>query len=317
MLSRRIIRIKVLQCLYAHYNVEGSSINTTEKQLFHSINKSYELYILFFQLVLEIRKYAIDRIEIAKNKRIPTDEDLNPNIRFVNNRILLQLDNNEHLNKLIAEKKTSWSGFPELVKLLYNNLIASEIYQQYMEGEDEPNYSLDKKFLINVFKDVIASEENLYTTLEELSIYWNDESEFVISMVCKTINSFKKEQGEFARLLPVFKNDDDIDFTKNLLRKSILKGSEYRNLIKDFTLNWEVERIAFVDTLLIQLALTEIMEFPYIPVKVSMNEYIEISKFYSTNKSNIFLNGVLDKIVNHLKKEDKIKKYGRGLMGED
>ena len=317
MLSRRIIRIKVMQALYAHYNIEDSSINTSEKQLLHSIQKSYDLYILFFLLLIEIRNYLEDRIEIARQKKIPTQEDLNPNKRFINNKIIKQIENNEKFLRFLNAKKLSWIQYPELIKQISHALINSNIYSEYMDDKTPSTYQKDKKFIISFLKEVIAAEENLYTTLEEQSIYWNDEVEFVISMVCKTISAFKEEQGEKAELLDAYKNEDDKKFTVDLFRKSILHGEEYKELLKKFTKNWEIDRIAYMDILLIQLSLAEITEFPFIPVKVTMNEYIEIAKYYSTEKSNIFLNGVLDQIVSFLKKENKIQKSGRGLVGEE
>jgi transcription antitermination protein NusB len=316
MLSRRIIRIKVMQALYAHYNVEGSSILTSEKQLFHSIQKSYDLYILFFALIVDIKNYSLKRMELAKQKRIPSEEDLNPNTRFIDNLVIKQIEENAQLLKLWETKKLNWVNHPELIKCIFHAITESELYQEYIHSADEPDYYSDKKFIIAIYKEIISVEENLYQTLEEQSIYWNDEGEFVISMLCKTINGFKQHQGPNATILNVFKNDDDEQYTRQLLRKAIVNGSEYKELLKKFTRNWEIERIAFLDILLIQLALTEILEFQFIPIKVSMNEYIEIAKFYSTEKSNVFLNGVLDQIVSHLKVENKIKKLGRGLVGE-
>lgn len=306
-----------MQALYAHYNIEDSSINTSEKQLLHSIQKSYDLYILFFLLLIEIRNYLEDRIEIARQKKIPTQEDLNPNKRFINNKIIKQIENNEKFLRFLNAKKLSWIQYPELIKQISHALINSNIYSEYMDDKTPSTYQKDKKFIISFLKEVIAAEENLYTTLEEQSIYWNDEVEFVISMVCKTISAFKEEQGEKAELLDAYKNEDDKKFTVDLFRKSILHGEEYKELLKKFTKNWEIDRIAYMDILLIQLSLAEITEFPFIPVKVTMNEYIEIAKYYSTEKSNIFLNGVLDQIVSFLKKENKIQKSGRGLVGEE
>jgi N utilization substance protein B len=184
-----------------------------------------------------------------------------------------------------------------------------------MESEQD-SYEWDKKVLVKVYSEDILNYEPIYQLLEEESIYWNDDVDFVISMIIKTLKSFKAHDGEDARLMPMFKNEEDRDFVKNLYRKAILKSDDNLKLISEYTKNWDVDRIAFMDILLMQTALAEIIEFPSIPVKVTLNEYIEISKFYSTNKSSTFINGILDKIVNKLRSENKIQKLGRGLIGE-
>lgn len=316
MISRRLLRIKIMQVLYAYYKSdEEGQINKFEKQLFHSIDKTYELYFLMFLLLLDLEKYAESRIELARNKRRPTKEDLHPNTRFVNNRILKQLFVNNQLNKFIAEKGISWINYPELIKNLYVRIADTQYFNQYMTG-DINSYEWDKKLLVKILSEDILNFEPLYQALEEQSIFWNDDIEFTISMVIKTIKGFKQTDQEYAQLMPLFKNEDDLNFAKTLFRKTILHKDEYIKIIDSFTMNWDVERIAFMDILIMQIAITELVEFPSIPVKVTLNEYIELSKFYSTAKSSTFINGVLDKIIHKLKEDKKIVKQGRGLIGE-
>ena len=315
MISRRIIRTKVLQVLYAYYSNEEKSINNTEKELFFCIHKSYDLYHYLLALVSHIAEYAEKRIEIRRNKHHPTEEDLNPNTKFITNQVIHQLRNNRQLNAYLAQNKLSWVNHPELIKELYLLMVESDIYKSYM---DDPNrsYMDDKKFIEKLFNKVILVAEDLYIVLEEQSIFWNDDVEFVVSMIVKTIKRFNELTDSDHRLMPLYKDQEDRDFTKDLIRKAIVNHNELRELIRKHSKNWDMERIAFMDILIMQLAITEFIYFPTIPTKVSMNEYIELSKFYSTEKSRNFINGILDKTLKDLKKADQINKVGRGLIGE-
>jgi len=313
MISRRLIRIKTSHILYAYFKSSDPSINKFEKELFFSIDKSFELYHLLLLLIVEVKKYALAKIDLAKNKRVPNYEDLNPNLRLVENKVIEQIEDNISFKKYIEEKKISWVNYPELIKQLYQEMINSDMYTSYMNGTNN-SYNEDKKFVIGFYQAYLDTSDLLYQILEEQSIYWNDDVEFIINMVVKTIKDFKEEEGVGAKLLPLFKNNDDRDFAKNLFRKTILNHEEYTELIEKNTKNWDVERIAFMDVLFMQQAIAEVIEFPSIPVKVTLNEYIEIIKYYSTKKSSTFINGILDKIVFTLDKEGKVKKTGRGLI---
>lgn len=315
MISRRLLRIKVLHILYAYFKTDSPSINKFEKELFHSIEKTYELYFYFLLLSTELQRLEEDRITLGKNKRIPTEEDLNPNTKFLDNRLINQIKINNQLIRYLNEKGIGWANNPEFVKSLYKLVTSNQYFHLYMESEQD-SYEWDKKLLVKIYSEDVLNYEPLYQLLEEESIYWNDDVDFVISMIIKTLKGFKAPDGEDARLMPMFKNEEDRDFVKNLYRKTILKSDDNLKLISEYTKNWDVDRIAFMDILLMQTALAEITEFPSIPVKVTLNEYIEISKFYSTNKSSTFINGILDKIVNKLRGENKIQKQGRGLIGE-
>lgn len=315
MISRRLIRIKIMQVIYAWLNDEGSDISKAEKSLWFNIDKTYDLYHYLMALLLEVRKYAQGRIDIASGKRLPTFEDLNPNTRFVDNKVLIQLSENHALNQHLAYKKLSWIDHDEVVKKLYNAVLTSDYYKTYME-KTSSTYAEDKQLVVDILTKELESLELMYHVLEEQNIFWNDDIEFVISMILRTVDRFKENNNEGGNLLPLFKNEDDRDFAKTLLRKIIVRYDEYKTLIEKHTRNWEIDRIALMDIQLMVMAITEMVEFPEIPVKVTLNEYIELAKYYSTNKSNEFINGILDKIILELKDEKKIIKTGRGLIGD-
>jgi N utilization substance protein B len=315
MISRRLLRIKTLQICYAYFKSSEQSINQAEKELFFSIQKSYDLYHYLLLLIIDIAGYAESRIELARQKKMPTKEDLNPNTRFIDNRLIKLLGENLDLKKYLNEQKLSWVNSPELIKNLYNEIRESELYKQYMTKENS-GFNEDKKFISNVFAQIIVNYEPLHQNLEEQSIFWNDDIEFVVGMILKSLRSFKASSDENVALMPLFKDEDDKEFVKKLFRKSILYHKDNEELVSKFIKNWDVERVAFMDIVVMSLAISEMVEFNEIPVKVSLDEYIEIAKYYSTEKSNIFINGILDKIVEHLKENGKIKKTGRGLIGE-
>jgi N utilization substance protein B len=315
MISRRIIRTKVLQVLYAYYSSEERSINNTEKELFFCIHKSYDLYHYLLALVTEIADYAEGRIELKQNKHLPTHEDLNPNTKFVNNLFIQQLRKNRQLNAYLNQTKLSWVNHPDLIKELYLIMTESEMYAIYINTEPQ-SYLDDRKFIEKLFNKIFLVSEELYEVLEEQSIYWNDDIEYVIAVIIKSIKRFKESSGTDISLMPLYKDDEDREFAKDLLRKSIINHDELQALIKVHSSNWDVDRIAFMDILMMQLAISEFLYFPSIPTKVTMNEYIELSKYYSTEKSRNFINGILDKTLKDLKKEGKINKTGRGLVGE-
>jgi len=305
----------VLQVLYAYYSTEEKSLSVTEKELFFTIHKSYDLYHYLLALVPEIADYAEKRIEIRRKKHHPTEEDLNPNTKFITNQVIQQLRSNRQLNTYLEQKKLSWVDHPELIKELYLLMIETEEYINYM-ADDNRSFLDDRKFIEKLFNKVILVAEDLYVLLEEKSIFWNDDVEFVISMIVKTIKRFNELSDADQTLMPLYKDQEDRDFTKDLIRKAIINHDELRELIKEHSKNWDMERIAFMDVLIMQLAIAEFLYFPSIPTKVSMNEYIELSKYYSTEKSRNFINGILDKTLKDLKQSDKINKVGRGLIGE-
>ena len=316
MISRRQLRIKALQSLYAYYTTGRDDMRRSEKELHFNIEKAYELYHYLLLLLIDVILYAESRIEIARNKRIPSHEDLHPNTRFIDNKLAAQLRNNDHLLRFVEQHKLNWVNHPELIKEIYTRLIESAEYQAYMSSE-EPGYAEDKRLITFIYTHIVFSSERLDSIMEEQSIYWNDDLEFITSMIVKTIKKYKEEEGPGKPLMELYKNKEDSDYVLKLYRQTILHREEYVEYIKQNTRNWDLDRIAFMDILIMQIAIAELVAFPSIPTKVTLNEYLEISKFYSTNKSNIFINGVLDKVVMQLKEEKKIQKKGRGLIGEN
>jgi len=316
MISRRQLRIKTLQSLYAYYKTGREDMGRSEKELHFNIEKAYELYHYLLLLIIDVILYAESRIELARNKRIPTHEDLHPNTRFIDNRLVDQLRNNEQLLRYVDTHKLNWSNYPELIKEIYTKLTEIEEYAAYMATE-ESGYAEDKKMISLVYTHVIFPSELLSSVMEEQSIYWNDDLEFITNMIVKTFKKFKEGDGSEKSLMDLYKNDEDVDYVVKLSRQTIIHREEYVEYIKLNTRNWDLERIAFMDILIMQMAIAELIGFSSIPVKVTLNEYLEISKFYSTSKSNVFINGVLDKVVFQLKDEKKIVKKGRGLIGEN
>jgi N utilization substance protein B len=301
--------------LYAFNRREDDNIVQAEKELLFSIEKTYDLYHYLLLLVLEIADVASEKIDQALQKRMPTPEDLNPKRRFIDNMVIAQLRKNKTFNDYVSGKKLSWVNHPHIPRLLYNKMISWETYEEYMSSETH-NYTADKKFIVNLVTRLFAESEDLESNLEEQSIYWNDDTEYVIVMIDKTLKKFKADNGENVELMPLFKNKEDEDFVKILFRKSVFHSKQCSDLIDRNTTNWEVERIALMDILVMQLAITEIIEFQEIPVKVTLNEYIEIAKYYCTPKSSTFVNGILDNIVKEIREKGVFRKTGKGLVGE-
>ena len=316
MISRRQLRIKALQSLYAYYKTGRDDMSRSEKELHFNIEKAYELYYYLLLLVIDVILYAESRIEIARNKHITTQEDLHPNTRFIDNGLVAQLRNNDRLLRFVDQHKLNWSNNPELVKEIYTKVVDSEAYGAYMSA-NESGYAEDKKMITQVYTHVIFPSELLASILEEQSIYWNDDLEFITSMIVKTFKKFKEGDRSGQSLMELYKNEEDRDYVVELFRQTIVHRDEYVEYVEQNTRNWDLERIAFMDILIMQMAIAELITFPSIPTKVTLNEYLEISKFYSTSKSSVFINGVLDKVVMQLKEEKKIQKKGRGLIGEN
>ncbi|MBK8883129.1 MAG: transcription antitermination factor NusB [Bacteroidales bacterium] len=302
--------------IYAFNRREDVTLAQAEKELMFSIGKSYDLYHYLLLLVLDIADIASEKIDFALQKRMPTPEDLKPQRRFVDNLLIAQLRENIQFKSFISTKKLSWANHPHIPRALYNRMIAWEVYEEYMTTEIH-NYSSDRKFIINLITDLFLNSEDLQSNLEEQSIYWNDDLEYIGSMIEKTLKKFKTDSGENVSLMPLFKNEEDEEFVKILFRKAIMHSEKCSELIDKNTTNWEVDRIALMDILVMQLAITEILEFPEIPVKVTLNEYIEIAKFYCTSKSSTFVNGILDNIVREIRQKGLLNKTGRGLVGEN
>ena len=307
MINRILLRIKIIQILYAFYKGEEKTALTVEKELFHSIEKTYDLYFHLLNLAVLITDYADSRIEYGKNKLRPTLEELNPNTRFIDNKFVAQLRTNKQFTDYLTQRKLSWADYPEVIKELYEEILACDFFQEYMSSE-KCDYQSDKDLWRKVYRKVILLNESLDNSIEDQNIFWIDDVEIVVSFIVKTIKRFSLQAVDKQELLPMFKDDEDIDFAKKLLHGVLQNGSAYRELIDQNTQNWELDRIAFMDILIMEVAISELVDFPTIPVNVTLNEYIEIAKSYSTDKSGTFINGVLDNIVRKLKEENKLIK---------
>jgi N utilization substance protein B len=315
MISRRLLRIKALMSLYAFNRRDDGDLVQAEKELLFSIGKSYELYHYILLLIVEMADVAGERIDLALRKKIPTTEDLNPNRRFADNVLIGQIRDNTELKKFVAARKISWANHPEIPKTLYTKMQKWEPYIEYMSTEKN-SYNADKKIISRLVTEFFTVSDDLLSGFEEQSIFWNDDLDYIAAMIDKTFRKFRNEKGYQGSLMPLYRNDDDEQYVINLFRKTILRSKECSELIDRNTTNWEVERIALMDILVMQLAITEIIEFPEIPVKVTLNEYIEIAKYYCTSKSSTFVNGILDKVVREMKGLETFRKTGRGLVGD-
>lgn len=307
MINRVLIRLKIVQIVYAYYQNGGKNLDTAEKELFFSLSKAYDLYNYLLLLMVEVTKQANKRLNAAKNKLVPTKEELFPNTKFVENRFIAQLEVNKQLLEFSNNQKKTWENEADFVKTLCDKILESDIYKEYMASETS-SYEEDRELWRKLYKNIIFNNIELDQVLEDQSLYWNDDKEIVDTFVLKTIKRFDEKNGAKQELLPEFKDEGDQDFARRLFRRTILNADYYRHLISENTKNWDLDRVAFMDVVIMQIALAEILSFPNIPVSVSLNEYVEIAKLYSTPKSGGFINGTLDGIVNSLKKENKLTK---------
>ena len=313
MLNRRHIRIKVLQILYAFFHSESDDLTKSERDLNNSFDKAHSLYVHLLLLLVAIKKQAEDKIEKGKIKLLPTQEDLNPNTKFVDNKTLTLLAENLSLIEKFENEEVYWDENPELIGKIFRQIQESDMYNKYINDQNT-TFIEDRKFVSALFMEFIAANEDVHSYLEEKSIYWLDDFEVSNLSVVKTIKSLKPESDEYARLLPLFKDEDDREFASNLLKRTILNSTDYKKHIVETASNWDEERISDMDQLLMQMAICELLNFETIPVKVSLNEYIELSKDYSSQKSKTFINGVIDKLAIRFKEEGILKKLGRGLV---
>lgn len=307
MINRVLIRLKVVQVIYAYYQNSGKSLEAAEKELFYSLSKAYELYNYLLLLMVEVTRFADRRIDNRRHKLRPTYEDLNPNTRFIDNAFIAQLAQNKQLETFASNQKRSWEDESEFVKRLFERIEQSEIYQEYMSKESL-TYEDDRELWRKLYRTFIAQNDEIDDILEDQSLYWNDDKAIVDTFVLKTIKRFEPENGPEQELLPEYKDDGDKEFARKLLHNAITHAETYRKLMENNARNWDMERFAFMDILIMQVALAEIFSFPSISTTVSLNEYVEVAKMYSTPKSGGFINGMLDTIVNQSKKENKLNK---------
>lgn len=307
MINRVLIRLKVIQVIYAYYQNGGKNLEAAEKELFYSLSKAYDLYKYLLALMIEVTQFADRRIDNRRHKLRPTYEDLNPNTRFIDNAFIAQLMQNVQLEEFRANQKRTWDDEGDFVKHLFEQIEQTTAYQEYMVKE-ALTYEDDRELWRKLYRSTIAQNETIDEILEEQSLYWNDDKAIVDTFVLKTIKRFEPENGAEQELMPEYKDDEDKEFARKLLRTAITGAEAYRKLMENNAKNWDMERFAFMDILVMQVALAEIFAFPSIPVSVTLNEYVEIAKMYSTPKSGSFINGMLDGIVSQLKSENKLNK---------
>ena len=314
MLSRRHIRVKVMQLIYAYKNTESDDLKVTQQFLLKSIDDMYNLYLVLLSLMMEVQVRAEDYLLKSKDKHLATQQDKNPNNKFVNNQLLLQLRNNAALQDVLEKKNpNNWKLDSDYVELIFKEIIESDLYDEYMKS-DTSNYNEDKNFVLNVFKNIIAPNEKLYDYLEDNKLTWLDDLPVINTGIVKLLKKVKPNSDESYFLPELYKDEEDKQFAIDLLNKTILNQTKYNQEIADKTINWDSDRLAMLDSVLLKMAVCELQHFPSIPTKVTMNEYLEIAKEYSTPKSSVFINGILDKIVKEYIKNGKLNKIGRGLM---
>ncbi|XLS28169.1 transcription antitermination factor NusB [Flavobacteriaceae bacterium M23B6Z8] len=314
MLTRRHIRVKVMQSIYAFKQSHNTDLTKEEKFLSYSMENMYNLYLTLMSLLVALQLKASDYLEVSSKKYLATEEEKNPNRKFIDNKLLTLLKDNAQLKEAVKKRKlTDWDLEDDYVKIIFNNLLNSDLYQNYMSsGKD--SFKEDVEFVIDAFKEVIAVEDKLYDFIEDSRLTWVDDLPLVNTMILKMFRKVKENTSPTWLLPRLFKDEDDKEFATQLFRKTVLNDEELLEEIKGRTPNWDMERITEIDAILLKMAISEFKFFPSIPVKVTMNEYLEIAKEYSTPKSSIFINGILDKLVKEYTAENSLNKSGRGLM---
>ena len=311
MLSRRLLRVKVAKNLYAHLKSGSENLRASEKNLVESIDRAYDLYFQMLSLIVEVAHYAEGRQELAKQKKLPTYEDLNPNRRFVDNAVIALIANSDSVNDVLAERKLGWTNQYDTIKDVYNRLIETEFYKKYMSASVS-TFTDDRKFVEEFFQ-WLESDEQLAEVITEMSILWADDYGFALYLALRTVQHVKRSHTE-VKVLPKFKSEDDLDFAKRLFIKSLVDYEDNQAVVDRYSKNWDVERVVFMDSLIISIAIVELTQFDSIPVKVTLDEWIDIAKYYSSPTSSNFVNGVLDKVVAEFTEQGLISKSGRGLL---
>lgn len=315
MLTRRHIRVKVMQCIYALIQSKDDSLEKQEKFLKVSIQNTYTLYLLCLSLLMEIRQKASEQLSLSSKKYLTDGSEDYPNReKFVQNRLLLQLHENQLLKEELSKRKLdNWYLNEEYVKLLYKAIIESDIYKKYM-SESTSSYTADREFVTALFKDIIAPNDKIYEYFEDDTLTWVDDIPIVNTFLLKQLKKAKENQNASYFLPKLLKDNEDMVFANDLLTKTLLNNDKLEKEIEGKTPNWDKDRIADVDSILLKMAICELLNFSSIPEKVTINEYLEIAKEYSTPKSSIFINGILDKLTKEYKAEGKLNKIGRGLL---
>lgn len=319
MLNRRILRIKAFKVLYANILAGNSSLAQAESQLDQSCEATRDLYLYMLSVVPALTQIAQDRLDAAKTKLRPTEEDLNPNTKFVDNALAKLIAEDVDLNKLLAKKKFSWAQYDLILKKVMTSVASKEYFQKYMESE-KVSLAEDCKLFTKIFEEEFVELEELEMMLEEKSLYWNDDLAYALTWCCRSFKDFAA--GKSWSMLPLYQSDmldgadveSDNRFVHKLLQTSYAAYEKYAAMVAESVTGWERERLFSTDVVLIAMGLAEAVAFPEIPVKVTLNEYVEISKFYGTPKSRAFVNGLLDRLIQKLTEEGTIVKKGKGLQ---
>ena len=306
MINRELIRIKVVQLTYAYYQNGNKNMDNAEKELIFSLSKAYDLYNMLLALIVAVTKEARRHVEIAE-QRAKREGTAMPSQKFAYNKFAIQLEENKQLNDFIGNQKQVWGNDVEFVRKLYGQIEQSQIYQEYMETDDD-SYEADRELWRKLYKALIQDNEEMDSLLEEKSLYWNDDKEIVDTFVIKTIKRFDPKNGKHQELLPEYKDIEDKDFARKLFRSTILNADQYQRYMSDASRNWDFSRLAYMDVVIMQIALAEMLTFPNIPISVTINEYVELAKTYSTPKSGGYINGMLDSIARHLVRTGKLMK---------
>ena len=307
MINRELIRIKTVQLTYAYYQNGSKNIDTAEKELVFSLSKAYDLYNYLLALIVGITHEAQRHLEVAQ-ARAKREGSAEPSQKFAYNRFALQLEANHMLNDFLETQKKNWDQEqPEFLKRTYNQITKSEIYHDYMaSGED--NYDADREVWRKLYRKLIQNNEELDALLEEQSLYWNDDKEVVDTFVLKTIKRFEEKNQAHQELLPEYASEEDKDYARKLFRATIMNADEYQHYMSDASRNWDFSRLAYMDIVIMQIAIAEMMTFPSIPITVTINEYMELAKLYSTPRSAGYINGMLDAIARHLIQTGRLMK---------
>ncbi|GAA0871200.1 transcription antitermination factor NusB [Gangjinia marincola] len=314
MLTRRHIRVKVMQSMYAMEKSGNDNYKTEEKFLLKSMHEMYDLFLMQLSLFVELKEKEEDYLEKLSQKHLATAEDKDPNRKFANNALLSLLSNSKTLKKTIESRKLNfWSQNEEYISIVWNAVRISSHFEAYTSSKDT-SLAEDRNFIISIFKEVIAPNEKLYEFIEDYKLTWIDDLPIVNTVILKFLQNVKLSGANEIAIPTLFKNEDDKEFALTLFEQALFNSEEYENEIEGKTPNWDKERIAHLDAILIKLAICELLTFSSIPVKVTINEYLEIAKEYSTPKSSIFINGVIDKLSKEFSKKGKLNKIGRGLQ---
>jgi len=313
MLTRRHIRVKVMQAVYSLNKTGQEDLTKQEKFLLYNMEQMQDLYLLMLQLLLAVRDQAENRLVLSQKKHLATELEKNPSRTFINNKVLALLDSHPHFSEIIKKKKLNyWEQDDEYAVIIYNVLREQKWYQDYLT-KNEPSYKEDQEFLIRFYKEIIAPNDKLYDYLEDKRLTWLDDYPLVNTIIVKMLSKISLKNSGALLIPEIYKDKDDRNFALKLFREVITNDESLYSEIEGKTPNWDKDRIAGLDMIILKMGISEFLYFPSIPVRATINEYLEISKEYSTPKSSIFINGILDKLVKDFTETNKLNKIGRGL----